>query len=76
MKKKKYDELLSDDEFVKFHNDRLAEMPTDILNNAIDVLKKELPEDVKDNIRDFIKKDYVHWISLIILVGEWQLEIF
>lgn len=52
-----------DEEFIKFHSDRLAELPTDILNKAIKVLNEELDEKTKDKIRADIKKDPIYWFA-------------
>jgi hypothetical protein len=52
---------LADEEFDKFHDERLAELPNKFVNNCVTFLKLEIPEYAKDNIKIEYKKDPIYW---------------
>jgi hypothetical protein len=61
--KKENDRVLSDKEFQKFEGDRMVEMPTNILNKAIELLKKEIDAKTQDEIRESIKDNPLYWFA-------------
>ena len=66
MKKNKRDDvyhILSDKEFIEFQNDKFEEIPTDILNKAVELLKNEITEITKKEIREDIKNNPLYWFA-------------
>ena len=55
--------ILSDKEFVEFQNDKFEEIPTDILNKAVDLLKSEINDTTKEKIKEDIRDDPLYWFA-------------
>jgi hypothetical protein len=53
--------IMSDEEFIQFHNDRLAELEPWIVEKAVKVLSELHP--MMEETRELYKEDPVHWIS-------------
>jgi len=54
---------MNDIQFEKFHDEKLAELPTKFVNNCVEFLKIDIPEYVKEDIKDEYKKDPIHWCT-------------
>jgi hypothetical protein len=54
--------IMSDEEFIQFHNDRLNELEDWIVERAVKVLSEEL-ESLMEETRKLHKEDPIHWMS-------------
>jgi hypothetical protein len=53
--------IMSDEEFVQFHNDRMAELEPWIVEKAVKFLSELHP--LVEETRELYKEDPIHWIS-------------
>lgn len=55
--------MMTDEEYMQFHDDRFAELPQDIKDKAIEILKSNINNIGKNQIRMAIKADRINWGS-------------